>query len=158
MTQPELVNRGATAVTLMCRILIVDDRENIRALIRELLEAQDGWEICGEASDGSQTIELCKRLTPDLVVLNPHMPNLNGVNMNGFETIRHIARDWPQVRILVLSVDESQHFARAAEECGAHGFLSKAQSTAHITEAVNALLQNGTYFALPLSPSGGFDS
>jgi DNA-binding NarL/FixJ family response regulator len=135
----------------MWRILIADDQENIRALVRTLLENEGSWEVCGEASDGSQTVELCKRLSPDLVVLDVQMTNLNGVSMNGFEAIRLIARNWPQIRILALSIDESVHFARAAEECGAHGFLSKVQSTAHLAEAVTALLRNGTYFVLPPS-------
>ena len=133
----------------MWRILIADDQENIRELLRGLLEGQEAWEVCGEASDGTQAVELCKRLSPDLVILNVPMPELSGVNVNGFEAIRLIARNWPRIRILVLSVDESVHFARAAERCGAHGFLSKAQSTEHLAEAVNALLRNTTYFALP---------
>lgn len=134
----------------MYRILIADDQENIRALVRTLLE-KESWEVCGEASDGTQAIDLCESLVPDLVILNLNMRNMSGANMNGYDSIRLIARKWPQIRILVLSADESVHFARAAEQCGAHGFLSKTQSEAHLAEAVNALLRNGTYFMLPHS-------
>lgn len=54
----------------MRRILIADDQENIRALVRGLLEAENVEEVCGEASDGKQAVDLCKSLSPDLVILN----------------------------------------------------------------------------------------
>jgi DNA-binding NarL/FixJ family response regulator len=130
----------------MWRILIADDQENIRLFVRRLLECQEGWEVCGEASDGKQAIDLCKSLSPDLVVLDLHMPNINGSCRSGADTIRFIARTWPKIRILVLSADESVHFAIAAQDCGAHGFLSKAQASTHLREAVGALLGNESYF------------
>lgn len=137
----------------MWRILIADDQENIRNLVRGLLERQEAWEVCGEASDGGQAIGLCESLSPDLVILNLHMPNMNGPNVNGFDAIRFIAMNWPKIRILALNADESAHFALAAEECGGHGFLLKAQATGHLAEAVNALLRNDRYFpGLPVEP------
>jgi DNA-binding NarL/FixJ family response regulator len=130
----------------MWRILIADDQQNIRALVRDLLEDQEAWEVGGEASDGRQAIGLCESLSPDLIILNLHMPGMNGPGINGFDAIRSIAVNWPKIRILALSADESVHFALAAEKCGAHGFLSKAQATGHLAEAVNALLRSERYF------------
>ena len=72
----------------MWRILVVDDQENIRALVRTLLEKDGSWEVCGKA----RALDLCGRLNPDLIVVNAHMPNLSGGNT----AIRLIARDWPQ--------------------------------------------------------------
>ena len=129
----------------MWRILIADDQQNIRNLVRGLLERQEAWEVCGEASDGRQAIGLCESLSSDLIILNLHMPSMNGPDVNGFDTIRFIAMNWPKIRILALSVDESVHFALAAEECGAHGFLPKGQATGHLAEAVNTLLRNERY-------------
>ena len=124
----------------MRRILIADDQQVIRTLIRGLLEAEKIWKVCAEASDGKQAIKLCESLSPDLAILDIHMPN-----MNGFDAIRFISSHWPRISLLALSTDESVHFALAAEACGAHGFLSKALVTNFLPAAVDALLRDKRY-------------
>lgn len=126
----------------MRRILIADDQAVIRTLIRRFLETGKTWKVCGEAADGRQAINLCESLSPDLAILNIHMPN-----MNGFEATRFISPHWPRIPVLSLSTDESVHFAQAAEACGAHGFLSKARVTMYLSSAVDALLRDERYFS-----------
>ena len=63
----------------MIRILIVDDHEHIRGMIRALLEAEKGWQVCGEAADGRAGIDQCVLLEPNLVILDIHVPVRNGL-------------------------------------------------------------------------------
>ena len=60
------------------RILVVDDHEIVRSLLRHLLEAESGWEVCGEASDGEEAVERSKALHPDIVVMDAVKPRRNG--------------------------------------------------------------------------------
>ncbi|MGB0046669.1 MAG: response regulator transcription factor, partial [Terriglobales bacterium] len=62
------------------RILLADDHEIVRRGLCALLQRREGWEICGEASDGRQALEMAKQLKPDVVILDIGMPNLNGLD------------------------------------------------------------------------------
>jgi len=110
-------------------------------MLRVLLEAQQGWAVCGEAADGQQAIDQSELLTPRVIILDIHMPV-----MNGFEATRRIHLRSPETLILILTSDESPHFARAAAACGALGFLSKAQTIDHLVKAILSLLRGERYF------------
>src|SRR5918996_897999 len=81
----------------MLRILIADDHEVARRGIRAVLENHPGWEVCGEARDGRESVELSAATKPDLVLLDIGMPNLNGL-----EAARQILAILPDVAILIL--------------------------------------------------------
>jgi DNA-binding NarL/FixJ family response regulator len=123
------------------RVLIVDNYEYIRRMVRALLEAEDGWEVCGEAADGQEAIDQCALLQPDLIILDIHMPVLNGL-----EAAREILLHSPRMRILVLTIDGSSHFASAAAACGAQGLLTKGQASSQLVGAVSTLLRGEKYF------------
>ena len=125
----------------MLKILIVDDHQFIRRMLRVLLEAEQGWAVCGEAADGQQAIDQSELLMPRVIILDIHMPV-----MNGFEATRRIHLRSPETLILILTSDESPHFARAAAACGALGFLSKAQTIDHLVKAILSLLRGERYF------------
>ena len=125
----------------MIRILIVDNYEHIRGMIRALLEPEEGWQVCGEAADGQGAIDQCVLLKPTLVILDIHMPIRNGL-----EAARMIFRTFPYMLILLLTIDGSAHFALAAMACGAQGLLVKARASEDLVTAVSALLRGEKYF------------
>jgi len=126
----------------MIRILIVDHFEHIRGMLRTLLEAEEGWQVCGEAADGQAAIDQCMLLQPTLVVLDIHMPVRNGL-----ETAREIILLFPQMLILILTMDGSPHFALAAVASGAQGLLVKARASEELVPAVSTLLRGERYFS-----------
>src|ERR1700687_904890 len=102
------------------RILIADDHEVVRHGLCRLLEARDGWEICAEAKDGREAIEMAKQLKPDVVILDVGMPSLNGLAVT-----RQLAEQNPAQKIIVLTITDSDQVIREALDAGARGFVLK---------------------------------
>ena len=86
----------------MLRILLADDHELTRSGLRYLLEKQDGWTVCGEASNGRMTVEIAEKLKPDFAILDMSMPELNGL-----EATRQILKNHPQTNILIYTMHET---------------------------------------------------
>ncbi len=110
-------------------------------MIRALLEAEEGWQVCGEAADGQEAVDQCVLLKPNLVVLDIHLPLKNGL-----EAARLIFLQFPQMLILVLTTDDSLHFRLVAAASGAQGILAKSNATQELVPAVAGLLRGERYF------------
>jgi DNA-binding NarL/FixJ family response regulator len=128
------------------RILIADDHEVARRGIRALLETRPGWEVCGEAKDGRETVELAHSLKPDLILLDIGMPNLNGL-----EAARQILAASPEAAILILTMHDSDHLVREVLRAGARGFLLKSDAGRDLVAAVEALQRQRTFFTTRVS-------
>ncbi len=118
------------------RILIADDHEIVRVGLRALLEGHAGWEVCGEANNGKEAVEKAGKLHPDLVIVDVTMPQLNGL-----ESARRILSASPDVRILVLSMHESEKLVEEVLEIGAHGFLLKSDAGRELISFIEAILK-----------------
>ncbi len=123
------------------RILLADDHEIVRHGLRALLQKREDWEICGEAVDGREAMAKAAQLRPDLVILDIGMPNLNGL-----DAARHILADQPHTKILILTIDESDHVVRAVLNAGARGFILKSDAARDLVSAVDALQRHRTFF------------
>jgi len=123
------------------RILIADDHEIVRQGLRALLAAHPGWEVCAEAKDGLETVRQAKDLKPDLIALDIGMPQLNGL-----EAARQILRDNPKMKLLFLTVYDTDHAAKAAIQLGAKGLILKSDAARELVLAVEAIQANSTYF------------
>lgn len=130
----------------MLRILIADDHEVARRGIRSLLESHPGWEVCAEAKDGRDAVELALRTKPDLILLDIGMPNLNGL-----EAARQILAANPNVAILILTMHDSDHVIREVLRAGARGFLLKSDAGRDLVAAVDALQSQRTFFTTRVS-------
>lgn len=130
----------------MLRILIADDHELARRGIRALLESHPGWEVCGEAKDGRETVELAASMKPDIVLLDIGMPNLNGL-----EAARQILNSSPEVAILILTMHDSDNVVREVLRAGARGYLLKSDAGRDLVAAVEALQLQRTFFTTRVS-------
>jgi len=121
------------SVQNLVRILIVDDHDGLRLAIRNLLECQRGFEICGEAKDGAAGVEKVAELKPDVVILNIVMPA-----MDGFEAARQIMAVSPHSRIVMLSSYKDKQLLEEARNVGAVCYVPKSDAEHELIEAVKA--------------------
>ena len=123
------------------RIFIADDHEVVRKGLCALLQAEPGWEICGEASDGREAAEKVRELKPDVTILDIGMPSLHGL-----EATRQIIKEDPRAKVLVLTLHDSDQVVREVLNAGARGFLLKSDAARDLVVAVEALRRDKTYF------------
>jgi DNA-binding NarL/FixJ family response regulator len=124
------------------RIFVADDHELVRQALRGLLESEPGWEVCGEASAGNEVAEKVQQLQPDVVVLDVHMPG-----MDGLETAKQVLTANPKTEILILTLDESPALILNAARVGARGIVLKSDTTRELIAAVSALGRHELYYA-----------
>jgi len=125
----------------MFRILVADDHEVVRRGVCALLQSQQDWEVCAEASDGRDAVRKALQLKPDAVVLDVGMPGLNGL-----EATRHILKEHPETRVLILTLHDSDQIVRDVLNAGARGFLLKSDAARDLVVAMQALRRGETFF------------
>lgn len=123
------------------RILLADDHEIVRRGLCSLLQKREGWEVCGEASDGRQAVEMAKLLKPDVVIVDIGMPHLNGL-----DTTRQLLRHDPNFKVIVLTITDSDQVIREALDAGARGFVLKSDAARDLVAAVEALQSKRMFF------------
>ena len=117
------------------RIVLADDHPLFRSAIRHTLEVHRDLEVVGEAANGHEAVELCRRLRPELVLMDLRMPEMDGV-----AATRAIKREFPETLVLVLTaLDESEGLSDSLE-AGAAGYVLKDAPAARITDAVRRVL------------------
>ena len=102
-------------------VLIVDDHAGFRSLARALLEAE-GYIVLGEAASGTSALEEAHRLRPELVLLDVHLPD-----MDGFEVARRLAADGDGAAIVLTSSRDASEYRRRLAASGARGFIAKSE-------------------------------
>lgn len=126
------------------RILLVDDRDLIRTAIAELIRAQDGLEVVGEAENGLEAVEKARALNPDVVVMDIEMPVMDGV-----QATRLIREQVPHAKVVILTVSEADEHLFDAIRFGAHGYLLKNLRPEELFSLIRAVMRNES----PLSPA-----
>lgn len=116
----------------MIKVLVADDQALVRAGFRMILEAEDDIEVVGEAEDGLEAVALCRKLTPDVVLMDIRMPRLDGLEA----TRRVIEAQAARTRVLVLTTFDSDEIVFQALRAGASGFLLKSTPPARLVEGV----------------------
>jgi DNA-binding NarL/FixJ family response regulator len=123
------------------RLLVADDHEVVRKGVRSLIEAQPGWEVAAEASNGREAVEKAKEMKPDVTVLDIGMPSLNGL-----EAARQMLKNDARAKIVILTMHESDEVIREVLDVGARGYVLKTDAGRDLVTAVNAVRSNKTFF------------
>jgi DNA-binding NarL/FixJ family response regulator len=124
------------------RIVVGDDHTLMRHGLRKILEEQPDWTVVAEASDGREAVRQTLALQPDVVVLDIGMPLLNGI-----EATRQIARRFPNVNILILSMHSEEAYITQAMKAGARGYLLKDSADTDLIRAVGAVSAGKSFFS-----------
>jgi DNA-binding NarL/FixJ family response regulator len=130
---------GSSAARGPSRVIIVDDHPLFRSAIRQTLERQPNLEVVGEAADGRQAIELCRRLRPELVLMDLRMPEMDGITAT-----QAIKREFPATVVLILTALEEPTTLSDSLEAGAAGYILKHAPASQITDAVRRVLAGET--------------
>lgn len=126
------------------RVVLADDHLLIRAGLRALLHSLPNVQVVGEASDGHEAVDVVEKIQPDVVIMDIAMANLNGL-----EAASRITRQWPKVRVIILSMHANEEYVGQALNAGVTGYLLKGAEPAELELALKAAVRGETY----LSPS-----
>ena len=119
------------------RVLIADDNELVRRGIAKLLSSDEELEVCGEASNSSETLQKADELMPDLIPLDVSMRG-----MNGLETAQLLRQKRPALKILIISQHDRNQLLPRALEAGAHGCIDKARIATDLLPTLRNLFKN----------------
>jgi two-component system nitrate/nitrite response regulator NarL len=128
------------------RILLADDHELVRDGIKALLDNEPDFEVVAEASDGREALKIIAKESPDLLIVDIRMPQLNGL-----EVIKSLTKDFPAVKKLVLSMHDSEEYVVDSIESGADGYLLKGSSKSEFLKALHTVAAGGKYFSGDIS-------
>ena len=126
------------------RVLLADDHALVRAGIRALVERIPNVEVVGEAGTGREALELVRSTLPNIVLLDVAMTELGGL-----EALSRITKDFPSVRVIILSAHANEEYVIRALREGASGYMLKDSATTELELAINSVTQGKIY----LSPS-----
>lgn len=123
------------------RILIADDHEVMRMGIRNLLESVPNWTVSGEAGTGREAVELALQSSPDVIIMDITMPE-----MNGFEAATQIAQRRPDIPVIMFSLHLSEDVVTRFKAGPIKGAVSKSEAARDLLDAVRSVLTGGTFF------------
>jgi DNA-binding NarL/FixJ family response regulator len=128
------------------RILLADDHGIVRRGLRYLLERSVGMEVVGEAADGREAVRVAEEKSPDVVIMDIAMPNLNGI-----EATAQIVKNNPKTGVIILSMHSDEVYLVRALSAGARGYLLKDSAEADLIRAVQAVSQGRPFFSPAIS-------
>lgn len=128
------------------RVILADDHTLVRAGIRSLLEKSPGVQVVGEADDGREVLDLVKLHRPDVVLMDITMPGLNGL-----EAAARLAKEFPNVRVIILSMHNNEEYYWRALKVGAAGYLLKKAATTELETALKRVVAGEIYLSQEIS-------
>jgi DNA-binding NarL/FixJ family response regulator len=128
------------------RVILADDHPLIRAGIRLVLERLPRVEVVGEASDGREVLDLAGTRRPDVVLMDITMPSLNGL-----EASERLLREFPGVRVIILSMHDNEEYYWRALKAGAAGYVLKTAAPTELAAALQRVMQGEIYLSRDIS-------
>lgn len=136
----------AVPSTKLIRVLLADNHTLVRAGLRALLQNIEGIQVVAEAGDGREALHLIAVHQPDLVLMDIAMPE-----MNGLEATAHVVKEFPQVRVIILSMHANEEYVLQALRSGAMGYVLKDAGISELELAVRAIVRGETYLSPAVS-------
>ena len=124
------------------RILLVDDHPMIRERLVELIEREADLKVCGEAEDRHEALELAAATRPGLAIVDLTLKSSLGI-----ELIKDLQARFPQVKVLVVSMQDEMIYAERCIHAGARGYITKQQASRHVMRAIRQVLAGGIYLS-----------
>jgi DNA-binding NarL/FixJ family response regulator len=128
------------------RVILADDHTLVRAGIRALLEKLPSIQVIGEAGDGREVLNLVETQRPDVILMDITMPGLNGL-----EAAVRVAEAFPKVRVIILSMHDSEEYYWRALKAGAAGYLLKMAAAAELATALRRVMEGEFYLSREIS-------
>ncbi len=122
------------------KILLVDDHEIMREGLAALLRKHPEYEIAGQAANGRIAMEMVDKLSPDLVIMDIEMPNLNGI-----DATRRMIANCPELKVMALSTHSRRSMIVRMLQAGAAGYMLKESAFSELTEGLKAMREDRTY-------------
>lgn len=117
------------------RILLADDNEWVRRGVKSILAPMTQWEICGEATDGEEAIQIATQVIPDLILLDVSMPGLNGL-----DAARLLREKVPSAKILIMSQHDPAVLLTRAVDAGAHACVDKSRLSTALLPTIASIM------------------
>lgn len=127
---------------MITRVLLADDHKIVRDGLHSLLEENPDIQVVGEAEDGREAVQLVRKLTPDVVIMDIAMPDLNGI-----EATRQVAAEHPHVKIIALSMHSDKRFVSEMLKAGASAYLLKDSAFEELITAIQTVQENKIYIS-----------
>ena len=124
------------------KIILADDHKIVRDGLRTLIQRETDMTVIAEAEDGKIVVKQVARLLPDLVIMDIVMPNMNGI-----DATRDIIKNYPNIKVIALSMHSDKRFVAGMFEAGASGYLLKDCAFEELATAVRAVMSNQTYLS-----------
>ncbi len=128
------------------RVVLADDHAMVREALAQILQESGSIRVVGQASDGPGAIEVVGQTKPDIAVLDYSMPGLDAP-----AAIETLLKQWPGLKVLVLTVHENIHYAVKVLESGAHGYVVKSAAVGELVDAIRAVSDGEVYISPKVS-------
>jgi two-component system, NarL family, response regulator DegU len=122
------------------KIVIIDDHQLFREGVKRILDFEPSFEVVAEGDDGSEAIELVEKYQPDVIIMDINMPNTNGV-----EATAELIEQYPESKVIILSIHDDENYVTHALKTGATGYLLKEMDADALVEAVKVVADGGSY-------------
>ncbi|MBP3040161.1 response regulator transcription factor [Bacillaceae bacterium Marseille-Q3522] len=122
------------------KIVIIDDHQLFREGVKRILDFEKSFEVVAEGDDGAAALDLVRTYRPDVVIMDINMPNINGV-----EATRQLIEEFPESKVIILSIHDDENYVTHALKTGASGYLLKEMDADALVEAVKVVAEGGSY-------------
>ena len=127
----------------MIKILIADDHKMVTDGLTAFLQQEEAFEVVAQAAGGEEVLEILEETPVDVAVLDIEMPNMDGI-----ETTRRIKRDYPKIKVLILSMYKKRDFILNLFNLGVNGYLLKNRGKEELVAAIHTIYKDGPYFPI----------